>query len=379
MTVKTNLPPVAKATASVTTGTAPLAVTFSSTGSSDPEGAALTYLWTFGDGTTSTTASPSHTFTTAGTYTPTLTVTDIGGLTASASTASVTVKANTPPVAKATASVTTGSAPLAVTFSSTGSSDPEGFALTYLWTFGDGTTSTAASPSHTFTAAGTYTPKLTVTDVGGLTASASTASITVTAAPLPPVIKATATPSSVFASTAIAFSSAGTTDPSGTTMTYLWTFGDGTTSTTASPSKTYTTAGTYNVTLKVTDAKAASATATVVVIVAAKKVYVANVVVSLVTATSTTWGATATVTVKDALGALKSGATVTGTWSGVYAKTGVTATTGSSGTALGVGTLTSPTSATKGTYTFTVTGITLSGFTYDTTLNVKSSAAVSTP
>ena len=49
-------------------------------------------------------------------------------------------------------------------FSSAGSSDPEGQPLTYSWTFGDGTTSTAANPTHTYAQAGQYTARLTVSD-----------------------------------------------------------------------------------------------------------------------------------------------------------------------------------------------------------------------
>ncbi len=60
-----------------------------------------------------------------------------------------------------------------MSFSSAGSSDPEGGALTYSWNFGDGTTSTAANPSKTYTANGTYTVTLTVRDPQGLTGTAS--------------------------------------------------------------------------------------------------------------------------------------------------------------------------------------------------------------
>jgi glucose/arabinose dehydrogenase/PKD repeat protein len=79
---------------------------------------------------------------------------------------------NRNPVAKAAGTPTSGQSPLTVTFSSAGSSDPEGGALTYRWTFGDGGTSTAANPTHTYTANGTYTATLTVTDPQGLTGSA---------------------------------------------------------------------------------------------------------------------------------------------------------------------------------------------------------------
>ncbi|WP_328437052.1 PQQ-dependent sugar dehydrogenase [Streptomyces sp. NBC_00444] len=77
------------------------------------------------------------------------------------------------PVAQAKANVTSGKAPLAVSFSSAGSSDPEGGTLAHEWTFGDGATSTAADPSHTYTANGQYTATLKVTDPTGKSATAS--------------------------------------------------------------------------------------------------------------------------------------------------------------------------------------------------------------
>jgi len=84
------------------------------------------------------------------------------------------------PTAKVVASTSSGTAPLPVSFTGSGSTDPESSALTYSWTFGDGGTSTAADPSYTYTAAGTYTATLTVTDEQGLTNSASV-TITVSA------------------------------------------------------------------------------------------------------------------------------------------------------------------------------------------------------
>ncbi|MFC6090150.1 carbohydrate-binding protein [Saccharothrix lopnurensis] len=80
---------------------------------------------------------------------------------------------NRAPTARAAADRTSGSAPLAVTFSSAGSSDPEGGALAHSWDFGDGTTSTAANPGHTYTANGQYSATLTVTDPGGRSGSAT--------------------------------------------------------------------------------------------------------------------------------------------------------------------------------------------------------------
>ncbi|MEV0564832.1 ThuA domain-containing protein [Dactylosporangium sp. NPDC050588] len=78
------------------------------------------------------------------------------------------------PIAKASANVTNGNAPLSVQFSSAGSIDPDpGNTISYLWTFGDGTTSTAANPAKTYTANGNYTAQLKVTDNTGKTGFAN--------------------------------------------------------------------------------------------------------------------------------------------------------------------------------------------------------------
>jgi serralysin len=90
---------------------------------------------------------------------------------------------NQPPAANASATPTNGQAPLAVAFSSAGSSDPDGTIASYSWNFGDGGTSTLANPSHTYNSAGTYTATLTVADNLGATGT-DTVVITVTAAPL---------------------------------------------------------------------------------------------------------------------------------------------------------------------------------------------------
>ncbi|MFF7522159.1 PQQ-dependent sugar dehydrogenase [Streptomyces pseudovenezuelae] len=77
------------------------------------------------------------------------------------------------PVAQAAADRTSGQAPLRVRFSSEGTSDQDGDALTYSWDFGDGGTSTAANPAHTYKKNGTYTATLTAKDPSGRTGSAS--------------------------------------------------------------------------------------------------------------------------------------------------------------------------------------------------------------
>jgi glucose/arabinose dehydrogenase len=95
------------------------------------------------------------------------------------------VGAERPPVAKASASPSAGYSPLTVAFSSAGSVDPDGGPLTYLWDFGDGTTSTLANPQRTFAASGvvSFPVTLTVTDSAG---SSATDSIVVTLGSLPP-------------------------------------------------------------------------------------------------------------------------------------------------------------------------------------------------
>ncbi len=81
---------------------------------------------------------------------------------------------NTPPTAAASATPTSGVAPLSVQFSSSGSSDPDGDPITFSWNFGDGSAaSTAPNPQHTYSANGTYTAVLTVSDNRGGTATAS--------------------------------------------------------------------------------------------------------------------------------------------------------------------------------------------------------------
>jgi hypothetical protein len=82
------------------------------------------------------------------------------------------VAGNQPPVAVSSATPLSGPPPLAVNFSSTGSVDPEGVALSYSWTFGDGSTSAQANPVHAYTAPGVYSAQLSVSD--GTTSTVAT-------------------------------------------------------------------------------------------------------------------------------------------------------------------------------------------------------------
>ena len=95
---------------------------------------------------------------------------------------------NTPPVAVAGATPTSGIAPLTVNFNSTGSNDPDGSIVTYSWNFGDGTPAgSGPAPSHAYQNVGSYTAVLTVTDNLGATA---TAQVAISASANPNVINA---------------------------------------------------------------------------------------------------------------------------------------------------------------------------------------------
>jgi PKD repeat protein len=146
----------------------------SSSGTADPNlGDTIAYSWNFGDGTAlSTSTSPSHTYAAQGTYTITLTTTDGWGNAASTSKVVnlIMPAGNVAPTPTFTIQCTG----LACLTNSFGTADPDGDVIRYSWSFGDGTAvSTAASPTHTFAAAGTYTVTLTVLDGWNNTASTS--------------------------------------------------------------------------------------------------------------------------------------------------------------------------------------------------------------
>jgi PKD repeat protein len=170
-----NQPPVADPNGPYT-GTVGVPVQFDGSGSSDPDGTIVSYDWDFGDGSTGTGVSPSHSYSFAGTNTVSLTVTDNGGLTDTATTtATITALPNRPPVADPNGPYN-GIVGVPVQFDGSGSSDPDGTIFSYDWDFGDGSDGTGVSPSHSYSAAGTYTVFLTVTDDGGL-ADTKTSSI----------------------------------------------------------------------------------------------------------------------------------------------------------------------------------------------------------
>ncbi len=241
-------------------------VNFDASASSDPDSgvSVSTYNWNFGDGTTQTSAAPtvSHTYSQPGAYTVTLTVTNSLGLTSAPVTTGVSVD-ELPTVGF----TTSPSAPLPgapLTFDGSRSQDPDGAIVTYSWTFGDGTTalSTAATTTHAYSASGTYSVALTVTDSDGHTATL-TQPVTVYAHP---TAAFTLTPSAPVAGAPVTVGATGSTDPNGSAITsYAWTFGDGSAPiSTPAPtaSHTYAHPGTYTISLTVTDALGLTATST---------------------------------------------------------------------------------------------------------------------
>lgn len=167
-----NQAPQASATVDMEAGVVGQAFTFDASGSSDPDGDALTYAWDFGDGTSEDGESVSHTYDTDGEYEVVLTVSD--GESSATAELSVTVALNQNPVAAFTSSSTSGFLILTVDFDASTSSDPEGHELSYTWDFGDGTTGTGAQVTHSFEQAGNFEVELTVTDSYGGSATEST-------------------------------------------------------------------------------------------------------------------------------------------------------------------------------------------------------------
>lgn len=244
--------PVAMAAATPENGVAPLTVDFSSAGSSDPDGSIVDYRWNFDDGSAvSFSPNPQHTFQ-AGSYDVTLTVIDDDGLTG---TATVTILVSPPsnqlPQPAFTLSDESGPAPLAVDFDASGSSDPDGNIVSYLWDFGDGDTGSGATISHTFTDPGSFDVTLTVADdqsgVATLTRTVSVGQV--------PTAAATATPDSGGPSLLVTFDASASSDSDGSVAFYHWDFDDGDTPTVADPEiqHTFEDVGVYQVELRVED------------------------------------------------------------------------------------------------------------------------------
>ena len=230
-------------------GAAPVVASFTAT----PHGglAPYAYSWTFGDGNGGTGASVSHSYPSAGNYTASVTITDALNESTTATTSVLVVS----PLSVSTNASIIAAAPATVTFAPTLSGGYGPFA--YAWTFGDGSTGSGSPVSHTYASAGPYTASVHVTD--GLGEVASNSTIVTVVRPLSVVVATNL--SSVDVGGAVSFTATAS-DGYGS-LTYAWSglpsgCTAGSTSTfTCSPSA----AGSFNVSVRVTDGLGESATA----------------------------------------------------------------------------------------------------------------------
>ena len=200
--------PVTSFTANVTSGVLPLAVQFNDTSTNTP----TAWYWVFGDGYTNTTENPVHTFSSAGTYTIYLTATNSAGSNTEYASDYITVTANATPVASFYSNVTSGTVPFAVQFNDSSTNTP----TAWYWEFGDGYTSSAENPVHTYSESGEYTVTFTATNSEGsnvttedgyIIASSAAVSSTYVATPLSTTVTPAYTSAPTYAITSSATTS----------------------------------------------------------------------------------------------------------------------------------------------------------------------------
>lgn len=194
------------------------------------------FIWTFGDGESSTEVEPTHTYEGDGDYLVTLTVESPCGSNSISQTISISLAPN--PSFAITGSAE-GCAPLTIAYENTSTNSPDA----YEWTFEGGTpaSSTEANPSVSYNTAGVYDVTLTVSNENGANTEVFADYVIISSGPDADFDVAED-------GLAVTF-----TDASQDADTYEWTFGDGASSTEASPSHTYTQEGVYEVTLVVTN------------------------------------------------------------------------------------------------------------------------------
>ncbi|GAB6041775.1 hypothetical protein JCM17961_24500 [Endothiovibrio diazotrophicus] len=253
-------PPTAVAGVTPLSGRAPLTVSLDGSASSDEDGSIASYAWHSSDGQDASGASAELVFQSGGEYTITLTVTDNDGATDSASQTITVGAANQLPQAQFTATPESGRAPLTVALDAGQSSDPDGQIEGYLWSLSDGRTANGASTELTFTQAGQYGVTLTVTDNDGGTASA-TRTITVQSPYGAPEAVIEATPTSGTAPLVVSLDGSGSSAEEGAISAYQWLASDGQSASGSSATLTFDEAGSYTVTLTVTDERGAQGTA----------------------------------------------------------------------------------------------------------------------
>ncbi len=237
-------------TISNTNGCAPLAVNFTNTTSGASSSA--TYYWDFGNGNTSALQNPGTIYTKGKAYTISLTVKD--GNDSSIQTKNINIAE--PPVNNIAASFISTCAPATVVFKT----DSTGGNFTYTWDFGDGSTQQTSTPSatHIYTAVQTATVSLTVSNSIGCTKTLQSPGLV----EVYPSVNAAFTANRTDicrVNDAVQF----TNNSNGPgTLSYLWNFGDGNTSTAQNPSHVFTAKGAYNISLTVNSSTGCTATTT---------------------------------------------------------------------------------------------------------------------
>jgi len=235
--------PAANFIASPTSGCAPLLVQFTNTSTGNP----TSYSWNLGNSANSTLQNPSTTYTTPGTYSVSLTVANANGSNTKTITNYITVLPG--PTVNFSGTPIAGCPPLTALFTNTTTSNVPG-AITYQWAFGDGSPFSAlVNPSHTYLNPGFYNVTLKATDASGCANTLTKPNYIQVYTP--PIFNFTALGNQCDVPAVINFNSNVT---GASPYSYQWTFGDGGTANTSSPTHTYNTPGIYSVSLIVTDA-----------------------------------------------------------------------------------------------------------------------------
>jgi gliding motility-associated-like protein len=224
-------------------------VTFTSTSTTDGTHPITNYLWRFGDGNNlnGNNATVQHSFTTASTYFPKLIVTDSYGCIDSTLTSTILDVFESKLGFYAVDSLSCPNGNVQFVNTSTGSN------LSYTWDFGDGNTSTAVSPSHSYAATGTYTVKLIGREAIGCVDSVIRTNYITVDVPIANFIASDTF--TICPPLQVQFTNTSTFYKS-----ILWNFGDGNTSTAANPSYSYAIPNDYIVTLTVTSAGGCTST-----------------------------------------------------------------------------------------------------------------------
>lgn len=356
-------------------GTGEESATLDGSSSYDPDGSIVSYEWEEGSTVLGTSAVINQSFV-VGIHTVTLTVADNKGATGS-DTAIITVNANQAPTANAgpdqVASDSDGDGFETVTLSGSGS-DPDGIITAYEWKEGATVLGTSPTLTHSFSV-GNHTLTFTVTDNGGATGS-DTVAVTVNANQ-PPVANA-GPDQTALVGQAVNFDGSASFDSDGSIVSYHWDFGDGSTSSGVTTSHVYSVAGTYTVTLTVTDNGGLTDSDTAVVTVNEKPsqptIHVGDISFSYDKRswrTTSYCKVTAYVPILDVAGEGVEEANVYGHWSNAYSAD-VNETTNVEGIAqFRTGWVRG-----CGTFTFTVDDVVKDDWIYDPTANVETSDSI---